>query len=311
MERRSPRGRGSGAPGRGRPTGQLSRENSRPVRRPAIPAAGLHYNRSFLTRSDRDEILAWLGTIQPIWEKKFSKHNPPPPGDTQRSLLRPIYWLGNWQFACLRYYMPPKGTLNRCVRAEPFPPVLRRLVDKIEKTIRQMFRGDDLPKGWHFNTCLVNLYGNKIENGKAIDCARVGEHKDLEPGPVASISLGERALFQFVESHGHGDKSSVVAEQWLDDGSLQIFGGERWKSELFHRVQRVDGKGGYTFPVSVEGFETRRLNFTFRYVPDEHIVPYARLSPDAREDVREYMEKLAERSAYFARELASTDSVNS
>jgi len=272
-------------------------------KRPAIPAAGLHYNRSFLTREDRDQIIAWLGTIQPIWENKFSKHNPPPAGDTQRPLLRPTYWLGNWQFACLRYYMPPKGILNRCVKAEPFPPVLRRLVDKIEKTVRQMFRGEDLPKGWHFNTCLVNLYGSKIENGKKIDCARVGEHKDLEPGPVASISLGGRALFQFVSSHKHGDKSEVVVEQWLDDGSLQIFGGERWKSELFHRVQRVDDKSALDFPISVEGFETRRLNFTFRYVPDEHIVPYAKLSPEAREDVREYMEKLAENSSYFAAEL--------
>ncbi|MFM1848816.1 MAG: hypothetical protein RL417_2290 [Pseudomonadota bacterium] len=291
-------------------SGAVTRQNSggrpghrSPPRRPAIPAAGLHYNRSFLTRADRDEIIQWLGTIQPIWEKKFSTHNPPPPGDTQRTLLRPIYWLGNWQFACLRYYMPPKGTLNRCIEAEPFPPVLRRLVDKIERTVRQMFRGDDLPKGWHFNTCLVNLYGNKVENGKEIDCARVGEHKDLEPGPVASISLGERALFQFVSSQKHNDKSEVVVEQWLDDGSLQIFGGERWKNELFHRVQRVDGKGGYTFPVSVEGFETRRLNFTFRYVPTEHIVPFVKLPREAREDVREYMEKLAETSPFFAAEL--------
>jgi alkylated DNA repair protein (DNA oxidative demethylase) len=276
---------------------------AQPPRRVGVPAAGLHYNRSFLTRSDRDDIVAWLGSIRPIWENKFSKHNPPPAGDTQRRLLRPTYWLGNWQFACLRYYMPPKGIENRCVRAEPFPPVLRRLVDKIERTVRQMFRGDDLPPGWHFNTCLVNFYGNRIENGKPLDCARVGEHKDLEPGPVASISLGERALFQFVESRGHGAKSAVVVEQWLDDGSLQIFGGQRWKSDLFHRVQRVDGRGGENFPIAVEDFETRRINFTFRYVPDEHIVPFRRLATAAREDVREYVEQLAEHSPFFAGEL--------
>ena len=43
-----------------------------------------------------------------------------------------MYWLGNWQFACLDYYRPPKGVKDRCVRAEPFPPVLQRQVEKIE-----------------------------------------------------------------------------------------------------------------------------------------------------------------------------------
>lgn len=265
---------------------------------------GLYYNASFLSRLDRAAILDWLSTLYPIWENRFSAHNPPPEGESQRELLRPVYWLGNWQFACLNYYHPPKGIFNRCVKAEAFPPVLKRLLAQIERTTHRMLHGNDIPVGWHLNTCLVNFYGSKRVNGKRIDTARVGEHKDFEPGPVASLSLGERAIFQFVSSDKPGQKNTVVAQQWLDDGSLQIFGGQRWKSRLFHRVQRVDRKGGHDFPMNLPDFQTRRVNFTFRYVPNEHIIPFSQLSAHAQSDVREYMEQLAKNSPFFKQELA-------
>ena len=51
------------------------------------------------------------------------------------------------------------------------------------------------------------------------------------------------------------------------------------------------------------GFETRRVNFTFRYVPDEHVVPFKDLASDAREDVRRYVEELAAHSPFWKREL--------
>jgi alkylated DNA repair protein (DNA oxidative demethylase) len=270
-------------------------------RRAATP--GHHYNASFLSAADRAEMVAWLGTLHPIWEQRFSRNFPPPPGQEQRRLLRPVYWLGNWQFACLDYYRPPKGVHDRCVRAEPFPPVLRRQVDKVEALARRMFRGDDLPSKWHLNTCLVNFYGSRLEGGRWVDTARVGEHKDFEPGPVASISLGERALLQFVRSSRPGERDEVVLEQWLDDGSLQVFGGARWKEQTFHRVQRVDTRGGHQLPPELPDFRTRRVNLTFRYVPDEHVVPYAQLAAPAREDVREYMEALARHSAFFREEV--------
>jgi alkylated DNA repair protein (DNA oxidative demethylase) len=269
--------------------------------RPAI--RGLYYDRSFVSKAARAEVLQWLSTIHPIWENRFSEHNPPPEGKEQRKLLRPVYWLGNWQFACLDYYHPPKGVENRCVQAEAFPPVLQRMVDKIEGISRNIFRGPDLPPKWHLNTCLVNLYGSRLENGKKVDTARVGEHKDFEPGPVASISLGERAMFQFVSSKRPGTRDAVVCQQWLDDCSLQIFGGERLKRHLFHRVQRVDKRDGHGFKLNVQDFETRRINFTFRYVPDEHVVPYSKLPRNAASDVREYMEELARNSAFFKSQL--------
>lgn len=267
------------------------------------PPPGLYYDPQFVTPKAREEILRWLGTIRPIWEERYSPNNPPPTGQSQRWLLRPVYWLGNWQFACLNYYHPPKGTKNRCVRAEPFPPVFLRLIAKVETIARRIFRGPDMPAGWKLNTCLVNLYGSRREGEKWIDTARVGEHKDFEPGPVASISLGERAMFQFVASRGPGANAHVAFQQWLDDGSLQIFGGTKWKSKLFHRVQRVDRRGGHRFDLHVDDFATRRINFTFRYVPDAHIVPFARLPREAAEDVRGYMEQLARHSSFFRREV--------
>ncbi len=261
---------------------------------------GLIYKPNYISLREKVEILAYLKTLYPIWEQRFSKNNPPPQGQEQRQLLRPVYWLGNWQFACLNYYHPPKGIENRCVAAEGYPPVLAYLVEKIQEMVVESFDKVDVPRGWHLNTCLINYYGNQIQGDKRVDYARVGEHKDFEPGPVASISFGERALFQFVSSQGHQSQSQVVLQQWLEDSSLQIFGGPKFKKQLFHRVQRVEKKEGHIFPLNeIENFETRRINFTFRYVPTEHVVPFSRLAPEAREDVQQYMLKLAQKSDFF------------
>lgn len=265
---------------------------------------GQLYRQGFVSPAERLELLSWLEGIHPLWEHRFGTHHPPPPGQQQRRLLRPVYWLGNWQFACLGYYHPPHGTRDRCVQAEPFPPVLARWVREIEALTHELFSGTDLPRGWRLNTCLVNLYGSRREEGRVVDCARVGEHKDFEPGPVASVSVGERALFQFVRSSRPGQRDEVVSQQWLDDGSLQIFGGDRLKKQLFHRVQRVDHRGSHRFELQVSDFETRRVNLTFRYVPERDIQPFAELPWKAREDVRGYVETLARHSPFFARALA-------
>ena len=96
-----------------------------------------------------------------------------------------------------------------------------------------------------------------------------------------------------------------VRTQWLDDRSLQIFGGPRWKDELLHRVQRVEDKHALDLAPRIAGFRTRRVNFTLRYVPDEHVVPYARLPPRARDDVRDYVSDLAAHAPFFAAALAA------
>ena len=263
---------------------------------------GLHYDPQFARAPDRAEIAEWLAQIQPLWENRFTARAAAAAGG-QRRLLRPVYWLGAWQFACLDYYRPPH-VRDRCVAAEPYPPVLARLVAEIEKRARARYRGRDLPDGWCLNTCLVNLYGSRLDNGKWIDCARLGEHRDFEPGPIASLSLGERALFQFVRRGKSHEPTRVVAQEWLADGSLQLFGGDAWKKQALHRVLRVEKRGGFRFAVRVADFETRRVNFTFRYVPREHITAFAELGEPARSDVRGYVEELARTSPFFASQLA-------
>jgi alkylated DNA repair protein (DNA oxidative demethylase) len=80
----------------------------------------------FLTSTERETLLNEILCYKPIWENRFSNSNPPPPGQQNRPLLRPVYWLGNWQFACLNYYHPPKGVSFRCVEAEPYGPFLNK-----------------------------------------------------------------------------------------------------------------------------------------------------------------------------------------
>ena len=260
------------------------------------------YEPGFIDAGSRGEILKWLATLAPLWEQRYSTLRPPP-GKQQRALLRPVYWLGNWQFACLGYYEPPKRVRDVAVAAEPFPPVHARLVAAIERRVRAGFPPRTVPRRWHLNTCLVNFYGDRIVDGRTSDAARVGEHRDFEPGPVASLSIGERARFQFVR-RGARD-APPVRTQWLEDCSLQVFGGPRWKDELLHRVQRVDDKHKLELPPAIAGFRTRRVNFTFRYVPDEHVVTFARLPVAARDDIRDYVATLAESSRFFAAALAA------
>ena len=255
------------------------------------------YVPGYVDDARRAAIMAWLATLHPLWEQRYSTVRPPPAGKSQRPLLRPVYWLGNWQFACLGYYEPPRGVRDRCVAAEPLPPPLAAIAADVEARVRRSFPPADVPPGWKLDTCLVNFYGSRREGERWVDVARVGEHRDHEPGPVASVSLGERALFQFV-GRGAGE-GAPVRTQWLDDGSLQVFGGPHWKDDLLHRVQRVDRKLDRELPPAIDGFRTRRINFTFRHVPAQHVVPFARLGGQARADVRGYVEELAAGSAHF------------
>jgi hypothetical protein len=282
----------------------------RPLPRRPRETTGHYYFAEYLQPRARAEVLAWLSTIHPIWEYRYSTERALPEGRAQRRLLRPVYWLGNWQFACLDYYRPPRGLHDRCVRAEPFPAPLVSIVRDVEAKIAKLFTATQIPRGFRLNTCLVNLYGSREEAGRWIDSARVGEHRDFEPGPVASLSLGERALLQFVMPHRSGERAEPILSQWLDDGSLQIFGGPLYKDRALHRVQRVDDRKNIRLPPHVEGFSTRRINFTFRFVPEAHVVPFQRLGRVAQADVRGYVEELAGHSEFFRRCLAPTREPN-
>ncbi|MFZ3230768.1 MAG: alpha-ketoglutarate-dependent dioxygenase AlkB [Pseudobdellovibrio sp.] len=272
----------------------------------------LIYKPNYIKPHAKKEIIDYLETLYPIWEMRFSASNPPPAGEPNRELLRPVYWLGNWQFASLDYYHPPKGIRNRCVEAEGYPSVLKKIVAEVESEIRQSFSPKDIPDKWHLNTCLINFYGNKLitdasGSAKKMDCARVGEHKDFEPGPVASISFGERAFFQFVKSDGKQQQSQMVLQQWLEDSSLQIFGSDKFKKNLFHRVQRVEDKQNLSETLfanlKTTSFETRRINFTFRYVPNEHVFSLNELPQNLQTDLNSYVSQLATHSSFWKEQL--------
>jgi alkylated DNA repair protein (DNA oxidative demethylase) len=260
---------------------------------------GLFYQDNFLNKNQIDQFINYFEELHPIWEMRFSNSNPPPPGASNRKLLRPVYWLGNWQFACLNYYHPPKGTDFRCVQSEVFPDFLDEIVKSIEVFVKEYFLSKDVPSRWHLNTCLINYYGDHLEDGKSTDCARVGEHKDFEPGPVASLSFGERALFQFVKSHSKSAQSQVVKQMWLDHGSLQVFGSEKYKKHFFHRVQRVERKAGFRFNTNTTNFNVRRINLTFRYVPTDHIQDFSRFPENLKKDITPYLQELAKHSDFF------------
>ncbi len=258
----------------------------------------------FLPFETREKMLEEILCYSPIWENRFSDSNPPPKGQTQRQLLRPVYWLGNWQFACHNYYHPPKGIDHRCVQAEAYGPIVKKFVNQIEMIVKEKFNPQDIPKDWHLNTCLINYYGSKIENGKKIDAARVGEHKDFEPGPVASYSFGERALFQFVQSQRKIGPSQVMLQQWLADNSLQIFAGPKYKDLYFHRVQRVEKNKFLNLPkIDIPDFETRRINLTFRYVPVQHIKKIQDFPTHLRQDVAPYIQELSKKSAFWKKQI--------
>jgi hypothetical protein len=144
---------------------------------------------------------------------------------------------------------------------------------------------------------LINFYGRRRIGDRWEDRARVGAHRDDEAGPVASISFGARAFFQFVTRRG-----APVHDLWLEDGSLQVFFGRTCKEVLLHRVQRVE-RGPALLP-SDGGFETRRVNFTFRWVNPADVVRWSSLPAQARRDTAVYVQQLARHSPFWAEERA-------
>lgn len=274
-----------------------------PISEYKVTVANLIYEPNYITTKEKELFLSYFRSLYPIWEMRFSESNPPPEGQPNRSLLRPVYWLGNWQFACLNYYHPPKGTDFRCVQAEEFPPFMDQIVKRIEDRVHSEFLTKDLPRDWHLNTCLINYYGDKLEDTKWTDMARVGEHKDFEPGPVASLSFGDKALFQFVASQSKESQSKVMQQQWLEDSSLQIFGGDKYKKQLFHRVQRVEKKHPFFEGLNTEHFRTRRINLTFRYVPKIHVQSINRFPVSLVKDILPYIRNLSEKNIYWRDQL--------
>ena len=94
---------------------------------------------------------------------------------------------------------------------------------------------------------------------------------------------------------------------YLDHGGSQVTGSITQNTLAAPSSKLKNTITGSTRDLAVDGFQTRRVNFTFRYVPEEHIVPYASLPQRARADVKGYLEQLARHSPFFAAQLAEAD----
>ncbi len=261
---------------------------------------GLIYEPEFMSPRERLELRGWLAGIRPVWEERHPKTRRLRDGQTTRRLLRPVYWLGGWQFACLNYY---RGVAGHVVAAEPPPPVLAALIERIEERVLEEYLPEEIPEGWSLNTCLINFYGRELRADRWVDTARVGAHKDHEPGPVASLSLGAQARFQFADRLRAADQDAVYS-RWLQDGSLMVFGTEHWKRSCYHKVTAV--QAGAPMDVQVEDFRVRRVNFTLRHVPPAHICQHRELSVEHRRHVEPAMAMLAQHSEFFANALEDT-----
>ena len=165
-------------------------------------------------------------------------------------------------------------------------------------------------------------YGIEIDDARIIASVRNGVNviqSDLESGlsGFESSSFDYVILSQTLQAVRHTER---IVKEMLRVGRegivtfpnfgfwrhrLQIFGGRLFKDRVFHRVQRVDRRARVELPPDIEGFRTRRINFTFRYVPVEHVVPFQRLGKQAQEDVRGYVTELARSSGFFRRALTA------
>lgn len=274
---------------------------------------GLYTNRHFLKGKNYEDLLHYCLSLPAIWEKRYSpfflpkmdRSNPDYENELNRTLLRPVYWPSNWQFACFGYYRPPHQLKYTAIESSPYPPFLKALVFEMEKMAHHFLPATHFVKDWELNSCLINYYGDLFDakNNKWIDQARVGEHRDFELGPVVSLSLGEKALFQFIKG---GEHSEVIFEEWLDNGALQFFSGPLWKDQYFHRIQRVDRKQKISWELPhLDNYRIRRINLTFRFVPREHWCQLSDLPKEYLQEIKNYLLEIqSESSGHFKKQIS-------
>ncbi len=272
-----------------------------------IEVPGFSYLPRFITDAESQALLRYFGSRTPLWESRYAGDHAGRSGEGgSRRLSRPVYWLGAWQFACLGYYAAPDHLHEKCLRAEPFPQVmtdvLARLAPKLAGHQAEAERGA-LP-----NTCLINYYGSEVTRDASgrtqpVDYARLKMHRDGEPGPVVMFSIGQPALFEFVDPAKPTEPELAL---WLKNRSVVIFSGAHFKDFLYHRVTRVRYGEEPVMPAVLEDFRLRRVSVSFRFVPETHIQALGDYSPQAQAQVRGYVETLAQTSPHFRAQLDST-----
>jgi hypothetical protein len=57
------------------------------------------------------------------------------------------------------------------------------------------------------------------------------------------------------------------------------------------------------FNEHLRDYETRRINLTFRYVPEEYIYPLEKFPKEKIEDIRPYLNELSNHSSFWKENL--------
>jgi alkylated DNA repair dioxygenase AlkB len=210
--------------------------------------------------------------------------------------------LGAWQFATLGYYAEPEHRENRCLRAEAIPPVMKKILDRT-RTALEEFHGastqDALPE-----TCLINYYGREVGKGVPRDYARLRMHRDGEPGPVIMFNIGQAGLLEFLDPEQSPDPELRL---WTRHRSLSILSGAEYKDRLYHRITKVRTGDLPAMHTELANFELRRVSVSFRHVPAELIEDFHDLPPPTQNQIRDYVETLAEHSPHFRAQLDGED----
>ena len=86
-----------------------------------------------------------------------------------------------------------------------------------------------------------------------------------------------------------------------------VISGAEFKDRLYHRLVRVRHGKEPVLRSPVENFSLRRVSVSFRHVPEELIADFDGLPPQARDQVRHYVEQLARHSDHYAEQLRGAD----
>jgi len=277
--------------------------------RRAIELQGFSYLPQFISKDEAAQLISYFGQVHPLWERRHHGRNFARDVEHPRRLTRPVYWLGAWQFACLGYYSEPKHREERCVRAEPLPPLMQDILARLGQVlcrdhstpesleeIRPLNEHSGLP-----NTCLINYYGRQVGDSVPVDFARLRMHRDGEIGPVIMLSIGQPGLLEFIDPDQSDTPELSI---WTRHRSICILSGPEFKERLYHRVSKVRTGAIPAISSSLKNFEVRRVSVSFRHVPEELIDEYSELPLEKRGMIRDYLAELSESSEHFRAALA-------
>ncbi len=273
--------------------------------RQLIEQEGLSYLPRFISQDESQELIDYFAALRPIWERRHHAGEHARSGCAGRRLTRPVYWLGAWQFACLGYYAEPEHRVDRCLRAEGLPPVMQGILERLGERLVERHSDDTYARPSLLpNTCLINFYGREVGHGVPVDYARLRMHRDLEPGPVIVFSIGQPARLEFLDPDRSLDPEIAV---WARHRSVTIMSGPKVKEHLYHRVAQVRTGQHPEMSAQLAHFELRRVSISFRHVPEELISDFIELPKERQDQVRGYVQELAEHSEHFRAQLGAAE----